>query len=548
MLRINQIKLRPNHDKKALETAVRKVLKLKREDNVSFLVAKRSLDSRHKPDLLYIYSVDVTEIVCNKKKVDLKRKIQQLKNKDVIWLEHVEYSFPKVFEKAGKKLELLLENDMNRPVIIGFGPAGLFAALKLAKAGLRPVVYERGDNVEKRKLIVEDFWSGRGLDLNCNVQFGEGGAGTFSDGKLNTMIKDTTGRIKEVLKVFVEFGADPSILYVNKPHIGTDVLSYVVKNIRQHIIQLGGEVHFRHRLDNIIIDSSRLKGIEVTDLDTNKKYVRKCRNVCIAVGHSARDTFFMLSDKKIAMEAKAFAVGLRIEHPQSYVDFNSYGDSTFKMPAADYKVTYQTGQRGVYSFCMCPGGYVVNASSENGMTACNGMSYSGRNGKNANSAMIVTVTPKDFGAGVLDGIAFQRKLEKAAYEAGNGSIPVQLFADYEENRETTGFGAVTPAIKGSYKTANLRNVLPDEINLSLIEGIHGCARFMKGFDMEEAVLSGVESRTSSPLRILRNDRLESVNCEGLYPCGEGAGYAGGITSAAVDGIKVAEKIALNMDF
>ena len=291
-----------------------------------------------------------------------------------------------------------------------------------------------------------------------------------------------------------------------------------------------------------------MTAIEVTDLTTGESQIYPCKRVCLALGHSARDTFYMLHEHKLAMEAKAFAVGLRMEHPQEYVNYNAYGNSTYRMPAADYKVTYQTGKRGVYSFCMCPGGYVVNASSEEGMLAVNGMSYSGRNGKNANSAMIVTVTPQDFGSNVLDGIVFQRKLEKAAYAAGNGKVPVQLFADFEQNRASTGFGAVEPATKGQIQLANLRTVLPENLNMALIEGIHGCAAHMKGFDMEDAVLSGVESRTSSPLRILRNEQLESVSCAGLYPCGEGAGFAGGITSAAVDGIKVAEKIAVNMDF
>ncbi|MDD3239933.1 MAG: FAD-dependent oxidoreductase [Lachnospira sp.] len=541
MLRINQIKLKPDHSAEALEQAVRKVLRVKESDQITFYIAKRSLDARHKPELLYIYSVDVTEINHGATSFDLKKKAAQLKNRNILWIEKEKYQFPKVTGGG-------LVKEADRPVIIGFGPAGIFAALKLAEAGLCPIVYERGDSVEARKDKVEAFWNGNSLDLdlNTNVQFGEGGAGTFSDGKLNTMIKDPTGRIREVLQIFVEYGADPSILYVNKPHIGTDVLADVVRNIRKRIISLGGEVHFRHRMDNLILENGQIAGIEVTDLNQQIKKIHSCRSVSLALGHSARDTFEMLNNHQLAMEPKAFAVGLRMEHPQEYVNANAYGDSAYHMPAADYKVTYQTGSRGVYSFCMCPGGYVVNASSEEGSLAVNGMSYSGRNGENANSAMIVTVTPADFGTNVLDGIAFQRKLEKAAFKAGKGNVPVQLFADFEQNQTSKGFGIVKPSIKGRYELSNLRQILPDELNMALIEGIHGCAVHMKGFDMEEAVLSGVESRTSSPLRILRNENLESISVRGLYPCGEGAGFAGGITSAAVDGIKVAEKMAVSI--
>lgn len=548
MLRINQIKLKPNHTEKELEQAVRKVLRLREDDEVKFTIAKRSLDARHKPDLLYIYSVNVSEIYSNRIKQDLNKKVRGLKNKDVTLINTVQYQFPKLSSVRDLlKQRNILADETQRPVVIGFGPAGMFTALKLAEAGLCPIVFERGDEVDTRKKKVEAFWKGAALDENSNVSFGEGGAGTFSDGKLNTMIKDPTGRIAEVLHVLVAYGADPSILYVNKPHIGTDVLSQVVKNIRQRIYELGGEIYFRHRMERLVIENGNLVGVEVM---TNEMQIKthQCRRICLSLGHSARDTFAMLYESGLAMEPKAFAVGLRMEHPQSFINENAYGNSQFNMPAADYKVTYQTGSRGVYSFCMCPGGYVVNAASENGGIAVNGMSYSGRDGKNANSAMIVTVTPDDFGKSVMDGIAFQRKLEKAAYQAGNGNIPVQLFADYEQNRISTELGSVIPAIKGGYQLSNLRGVLPEELNLSLIEGIHGCARYIKGFDMEEAVLSGVESRTSSPLRILRNDNLESISCKGLFPCGEGAGYAGGITSAAVDGMKIAEKIVENMDF
>ena len=435
-------------------------------------------------------------------------------------------------------------SEEKRPIIIGFGPAGMFAALKLSEAGLRPVVYERGDKVEIRQQKVNSFWGGGELDTESNVQFGEGGAGTFSDGKLNTVIKDPTGRIRNVLETFVRFGADADILCSNKPHIGTDVLAVVVKNIREYCESLGAQILFRHRLEDIELEAGGIRTVTVYDMAEDKRITRKCENVCLAIGHSARDTFEMLEKRNINMAAKSFAVGLRLEHPQSFINYNAYGDSVYKMPAADYKVTYQTeAGRGVYSFCMCPGGYVVNASSEKNMLAVNGMSYSGRNSSNANSAIIVTVTPDDYGNnGALAGMYYQRELEKLAYRYGDGNVPVQLLEDFRQDRISTGFGSVTPNIKGSYSFANLRNVLGTTISDSISEGVKGFAKHIKGFDMEDAVFSGVESRTSSPVRIIRNENCES-DIKGLFPCGEGAGYAGGITSAAVDGMKVAERIA-----
>ena len=537
MIQISQIRLKPDSPETALHQAVYKALRLSPKDTCRIEIAKQSIDSRHKPDILYIYSVHVSDILLNgKKPVDEAAWIKKLKNRDITLVTKKGYTFPAVSR------QILKEED--RPVIIGFGPAGMFAALKLAEAGLCPIIFERGDSIGQRKKEVEAFWQGSALNTESNVQFGEGGAGTFSDGKLNTAIKDPTGRIHEVLRIFAEFGADSRILYVNKPHIGTDVLAKVVQNIRKKITACGGEVHFQTKLTAIHKKDGAVNGITVFDRAENKSFTHACNTVCLAIGHSARDTFEMLLAQGISMQPKAFAVGVRMEHPQSFINQNAYGDCHYKLPAADYKVTFQTSTgKGVYSFCMCPGGYVVNASSEKGMLAVNGMSYSGRESSNANSAMIVTVTPEDYGNGTLDGMKFQRILEKNAYKAGEGKIPVQLLGDFKRNVPSTTLGAVTPCIKGEYKLANVRQILPDYIAGALSEGVTGCDRYIKGFDMDEALFAGVESRTSSPVRITRNDELVSSGCTGLYPCGEGAGYAGGITSAAVDGIKVAEKIA-----
>lgn len=540
VLRINNLKLRPDHSDIQLEHMVKKTLGLKDEYNVVCEIVKRSIDARHKPDIMYVYSVDVKRVSKNGVNMELKKLLKK-KNNNILYTQKNIYEFPVRISKGSEI------SEEKRPVIIGFGPAGMFAALKLSEAGLRPVVYERGDKVEIRQQKVNSFWGGGELDTESNVQFGEGGAGTFSDGKLNTVIKDPTGRIRNVLETFVRFGADADILCSNKPHIGTDVLAVVVKNIREYCESLGAQILFRHRLEDIELEAGGIRTVTVYDMAEDKRITRKCENVCLAIGHSARDTFEMLNSKKIIMEPKAFAVGLRIMHPQEFINNNAYGGCTYDLPAADYKVTYKsvsTGkERGVYSFCMCPGGYVVNASSEKGMLAVNGMSYSGRESSNANSAMIVTVTPEDYGNGTLDGMKFQRILEKNAYKAGEGKIPVQLLGDFKRNMPSTTLGAVTPCIKGEYKLTNVRQILPDYIAGALSEGVTGCDRYIKGFDMDEALFAGVESRTSSPVRITRNDELVSSGCTGLYPCGEGAGYAGGITSAAVDGIKVAEKIA-----
>ncbi len=544
VIRISNIKCKPNDGLDLIEKKIRKALNLGKED-IKYEILKRSIDSRHKPEIIYLYSVNVLSVKGKSFKDILKR----TRDKNVTLSKKIIYQL----DTSTKGREI---SEEERPVIIGFGPAGFFAALNLSRMGLRPIVYERGLEISKRQEKVNGFWSGEKLDLNCNVQFGEGGAGTFSDGKLNSSIHESTGRISYVLNTFVEHGANPEILYVNKPHIGTDVLAKVIVSIREEIKANGGEIHFASKLEAINLKANpsgekEIDSLEIKDLTTGKIFTKTARKVILAIGHSARDTFEMLDKLGIMMTAKPFAVGVRVEHKQELINRNAYGaaldNPNYKLPTADYKVTYKTHasgeERGVYSFCMCPGGYVVNASSEEGELAVNGMSYSSRAGENANSAIIVTVTPKDFGENVLDGMKFQRKLEAAAYREGEGKIPVQTFGDFDKGVKSTSLGKVMPNTKGDYKLSNLREVLPEFITSSLTEGIHGFDKFIKGYDNEETLLLGVESRTSSPVKILRNDDYYSINIKGLIPCGEGAGYAGGITSAAVDGMKACEAIA-----
>ncbi len=551
VLRLSQIACKMNHTKKDLEKAIRKVLKCGDKVSIDYGIVKQSIDARHKPDIYYVYSVDIYNysVLFDTKNFHInkvkKSALSPIKN--AIYTEIVDYVFPYTTqENQWHTSQNILMNGIHeneRPVIIGFGPAGMYAALMLAKAGLRPIIYERGEAVADRKETVQHFWNTGVLNEESNVQFGEGGAGTFSDGKLNTGIKDTSGRIQEILKIFVQFGASEEILYQNKPHIGTDVLERIVVGIRNKIIELGGEIHFNSKLSGIIIKNGVLNGIYIQDTKTQQLKEYDCSQVCLAIGHSARDTLEMLNNVGCNMIPKSFAVGVRIEHPQSFINYNAYGDCVYKLPAADYKLTYQTKSgRGVYSFCMCPGGYVVNASSEKNSIAVNGMSYSGRNSANANSALIVTVTPDDFGTNPLDGILLQRQMEQLAYQYGQGNIPIQLLGDFKENKTSTGIGAVVPCIKGGYTMSNINPILPKFVSDSLKEAIKYYNTKIKGFDMNEAILSGVESRTSSPVKWIRNE-YGMATIKGLYPCGEGAGYAGGIISAAVDGIKTAEKMA-----
>lgn len=521
MIRINQLKLNIHHTEKDLEEKICKTLKIKPEELTEFYIVKRSLDARKKNDIQYSYTL---QIVLKDENKILKRN----KDNNICRDNSVYYKLP---ENGTACLR-------NRPVIVGFGPAGMFAALSLARAGLKPLVIEQGEDAVTRRKTVENFWETGVLNLKSNVSFGEGGAGTFSDGKLNTLVKDSSGRNTEVLHTFVEFGAESDILYVHNPHIGTDVLVDIVTNIRKEIIRLGGEVRFNTKLTDIGINDGSVEYIVLENGDRIE-----CEVLILAIGHSARDTFYMLRDKDIFMEPKAFAVGLRIQHPQKMIDVSQFGPEADFLSPASYKLAETASNgRGVYSFCMCPGGYVVDASSETGMKAINGMSYHARNSGNANSAIIVSVTPDDFvSEGPLAGIEFQRKLETAAYTYGDGSIPVQLLGDYTNRRNTVEYGDVEPKFCGSTTFSRLDEFLPEYIHQSICEVMPKFDSKIKGFGRYDAVLAGIESRTSSPVRINRNERLVS-SVEGIYPCGEGAGYAGGITSAAMDGLKIAERI------
>lgn len=526
MIRIGQLKLQPDHTEKDLLQKLAKTLHISEKEIVSYQIKKQSIDARKKPDLKYVYTVDIT--VQNEAQV-----LKKQKGNSVSLINEKPY----IFQTTGKT------KMQERPIIIGSGPAGMFCAYLLAQHGYRPILFERGASVEERTRDVEAFWNTGKLKQNSNVQFGEGGAGTFSDGKLNTLVKDSFGRNKKVLEIFVENGAPEEILYINKPHIGTDVLVNVVRNMRERIIAWGGEVHFHSQFTDVELVNGRITSIAIQNSEDIKKY--DAETLVLAIGHSARDTFSMLYDKGFPLTAKSFAVGVRVEHKQQTINDSQYGkDSPYHLPSAAYKVTANLENgRGVYSFCMCPGGYVVNASSEEEHLAVNGMSYHARDGENANSAIIVSVTPKDYGSEhPLAGMYFQRELEKKAYMLGSGAVPVQRFVDFCNNETTKKLGEIKPQIKGAYVLANVREIFPEELATSLELGIKSFDRQIQGFANPDTVLSGVESRTSSPIRIERNEEFQMKNT-GIYPCGEGAGYAGGITSAAMDGIKTAEKIA-----
>jgi hypothetical protein len=520
MIRISQLKLPQEHDEAALQAKIRKKLKLSKEQHFTYRIKKRSLDARKKPELYYVYTILVE--IPNEERI-----VKKLRLPEVAIEKEKPYCYP-----AGGEDALL-----HRPVIVGAGPAGLFCAYLLTECGYAPIVLERGKRVEDRQKDVQEFWEMGKLLTSSNVQFGEGGAGTFSDGKLNTAVKDPAMRSQFVLETFVKFGAPADICYEAKPHIGTDILSVVIANMRNALIAKGCEFRFESAVTDFHFSGGRIASVQ-------------CKDTCIAsdvlvlaLGHSARDTFLRLHELELPMSAKNFAVGFRVEHPQEMIDRMLYGKIDPSLPAAPYKVTsnFPNG-RGVYSFCMCPGGYVVNSASEPEGVVVNGMSYSGRSGANANSAIIVSVDTLDFGGtDALAGMRYQQTLEQKAYALGNGKIPQQLYGDYCRNRVSTTYGAFSSQTKGASCFSNLRGLFSEDMESSFMQGMEHFSKIIPSFSREDAILSGVESRTSSPVRIHRDEHFESA-IRGIYPCGEGAGYAGGIMSAAMDGIKVAEAI------
>ena len=520
MIRVRQIKINVNKDNlDNLKFLTSIKLNIKKDEIKKIIINKRSVDARKKPNIFYLYEVDV--LVDNENEI-----LSKNKNNDILLAPSKEYKY----EKKGTK-------KVNHIVITGAGPSGLITAYLLCKEGYNVTIIERGKQIEKRDIDVDKFFELGELNTESNIQFGEGGAGTYSDGKLNTLIKDKENRGKYLFNLLVSLGAPSDIIYDYKPHIGTDILKKVIINLRNEIISLGGNFRFSTKLTNINIKNNKMESIIVNENETIT-----CDLLVLALGHSARDTFEMLNNK-LTLESKPFAVGLRICHRQEMINESQIGIKNHPiLKEQSYKLTYTTKEkRGVYTFCMCPGGYVVNSSSEEGMLAINGMSYHDRASTTANSAIIVTINQKDFGTGPLDGIKYQKNLEKTFYEAGNGKIPVQLYKDFIENKTSDTFKSVLPKFKGETIFYNLNDILPDYINISIKEALTSFNTKIKGFTSDDAILAGIESRTSSPIKIIRNDDFES-SIENIYPVGEGAGYAGGITSSFIDGMKTFEKI------
>ncbi len=527
MIRLNELKMPLGATEQEVMNAAARVLKIKPQDIKGFTLARRSIDSRKKDNIVLVYSVEI--------ETDL--------NEDSILAPFAPNKAFKTQKYVYEQPEAKRSFDL-RPVVVGFGPAGMFAALTLAKAGLRPIVLERGADVDERTKDVDIFWTQKKLNTSSNVQFGEGGAGTFSDGKLTTGIKDP--RCREVFLRFAEFGAPGEILYSATPHIGTDKLKIVVKNLREKVIELGGEVKFNTKLVDIITANGFVQGITYENADGTTTDI-ETDALILAIGHSARDTFELIHKKGLEITQKPFSVGTRIEHPQEYINKAQYGDmwNSPLLPAADYKLAcHPPHGRGLYTFCMCPGGTVVAASSEDGGMVVNGMSEYARDKENANCALLVGIEPPFDTDHPLAGMYLQRDIEQKAFKLGGGdyTAPAQLLGDFLKGQASAKLGNVNPSCPTGVTPTDIRKVLPKKVTDTIATAIYEFDKKLNGFNLYDAVLTAPESRSSSPIRIMRDEFFQATRLRGLYPCGEGAGYAGGIVSAAVDGIRCAEAV------